>query len=126
MVAERISGKKFTTKQKEYIRTEQGYSCLGCGKHLPKERKSPRQKFLEVHHKYPKSWGGDNTFENGVGLCGPKGCHEVFNRLVFQRNILFDDVVGKLGERPLRRYRLLLPFPRFVEKRIVRRIAKVA
>lgn len=121
-------GQKFSQRQKETIRKDQEYICPGCGRIFPAHRGSdPRRQMLEVHHKHPRSQGGGNDKGNGVGLCGPHGCHEVFNRLALKYGISYEEVVSRFGYLPLRRHmRLLEDVPGRVEKRLVKQIHRRA
>lgn len=123
-----VEGQKFSTHQKETIRKEQEYICPGCGRKFPASRgNNPSRQILEVHHKHPRSQGGGNEYTNGVGLCGPRGCHEVFNRLALKYGISYEEVVRRFGNLPLRRHmRLLDDVPSRVEKRLAKQIFRRA
>jgi predicted HNH restriction endonuclease len=47
--------------------------CQRCGAPAPFIRKSDGSPYLEVHHKIPLAFGGEDTVENAIALC--PNCH---------------------------------------------------
>lgn len=47
--------------------------CQRCGSSAPFIRKSDGSPYLEVHHKVPLAFGGDDTVANAIALC--PNCH---------------------------------------------------
>lgn len=47
--------------------------CQECGAPAPFARKSDGSPYLEVHHKIPLSFGGEDTVANAIALC--PNCH---------------------------------------------------
>lgn len=47
--------------------------CQRCGDPAPFARKSDGSPYLEVHHKIPLAFGGEDTVENAIALC--PNCH---------------------------------------------------
>jgi predicted HNH restriction endonuclease len=48
-------------------------NCQRCGSSAPFIRKSDGSPYLEVHHKTPLAFGGDDTVANAIALC--PNCH---------------------------------------------------
>lgn len=47
--------------------------CEGCGNGAPFTRRTDETPYLEVHHQFPLSSGGEDTVENAIALC--PNCH---------------------------------------------------
>lgn len=55
------------------VLTQASGKCQQCGVTAPFLRKSDGTPYLEVHHKTPLAFGGDDTVDNAIALC--PNCH---------------------------------------------------
>lgn len=113
-------GKEFSFDEKEAKREAVGHHCEGCNREIysRRDKAHPHELMLEIHHLDPIENGGgrDSVL---VALCGPRGCHEITDRLTKFRGVFFDEVVEKLGQHPYERY------VDSIERRDVKSIKKV-
>lgn len=61
--------------RQKIIQDKEG-KCADCGEYVGQR--------MEIHHKLPRSKGGNNNPENLIGLCGEEknDCHEKWDREV--------------------------------------------
>ena len=77
----------FSSETKKIIAENADYKCQCCG--MPTTRG-------QCHHMLPQCNGGSDEVVNGVYLCGEnedeKDCHEVADRKVLNKGIMFNDL----------------------------------
>lgn len=72
----------FPQEIRRQIRREQHNLCASCGMESEK---------IECHHIQPKSHGGQDIRENGVGLC-KEACHPLYDHLALEKGIYYTEV----------------------------------
>lgn len=79
-------GTKFPTNLKKSLFKENGSCCKICDNVVSKKR------FLEVHHIYPKEYGGLGNRNNALVLCNK--CHAKLHKVIaYKSNI--DEILAR-------------------------------
>ncbi|MEM5811012.1 MAG: HNH endonuclease [Candidatus Aenigmatarchaeota archaeon] len=68
-----ISFFAFPLELKKQVREQQNNICAMCGRKVKK---------LQIHHRTPQAFGGQDTIENAIGLCSK--CHKIADERAFK------------------------------------------
>lgn len=74
----------FSSDTRAQIKEKTGGKCAQCGS----------TKHIECHHKIPHAFGGKDSVENGVALCGDKSrdCHEEWDEKALKRGVIYPGI----------------------------------